>query len=53
MATVGGLAPVISLSLIRTTHSVMAPGYYQAVLATLGFVGLWMLKDRRLELKSK
>lgn len=51
-ATIGGLAPVISLSLIDVTHSLMGPAYYQVVSSVLGLVGLWMLRGDKLRLAT-
>lgn len=52
-ATIGGLAPVISLSLIDFTHSLMGPAYYQVIASMLGLLGLLLLRTERLVLREK
>ncbi|CAH0536805.1 MFS transporter [Vibrio marisflavi] len=49
-ASIGGLAPVISLSLIEYSHSLMGPAYYQMIASALGLVGMWVLKGQNLTL---
>ncbi|MCL9779817.1 MFS transporter [Vibrio sp. S4M6] len=52
-ATIGGLAPVISFSLISMSHSLMGPAYYQVIASVLGIVGLMLLRGTKVELNSE